>query len=76
VTDSTKCTSIAAVITPKSNVAGGGSTSLPNTMAAIILGGPQGLPSGMNRGTRTISNVMKTAPAMTPDQTAAPQSGV
>ncbi|GAA4864047.1 hypothetical protein GCM10023332_15230 [Luteimonas vadosa] len=54
----------------KSKVAGGGSTDSPNPMAAIMRGGPQGLPP-RNTGTITISSIMNTAPATRPAQIAA-----
>ena len=63
-TESAKWTIIATIMTIMSKVAGGGSTALPSTMAAIIRSGPQGL----------CPVIMKTAPATTPAQIAAFQS--
>ena len=67
---STKCIAIATIITPRSNVAGGGRTSLPMPIAAIIRGDPQGLPPP-TVATRTISSIMNTTPAIIPAQMAA-----
>jgi hypothetical protein len=60
---------MAVTKTPKANVAGGGNTPSPITMAAIIRTGAQTLPPAM--ATRIISSMMKTAPAMRPEYAAA-----
>ncbi|NMM05388.1 MAG: hypothetical protein HHJ18_03850 [Polaromonas sp.] len=64
---------IATIIGTSAKLSGGANTPRPIPMAAIMRGGPHGLPPTKS-GTITISSIMKTAPAMMPDQIAELQS--
>lgn len=65
-----KWTTIAAMNTLKSKEAGGGATSWPKRMAAIIRTGAQGEPF-RNNGTIIISRIRKTSPVIKPAHTVA-----